>query len=162
MYDISFKDSNMFASSSEDGSIRLFDLRDLDHSTILFESQDQTPILRISWNNQDSHFLAGIEMDKKVINIVDQRMPLNTFAKLHAHKNIVNSVKWAPHSNCHLMSCSDDNTLMLWDLNTAPNFIDKPLLIYKEEVEVTNISWSEVDIEWISAVIGNKVRVLRI
>jgi len=30
----------MFASAGEDGSARHFDLRDLEHSTIIFESED--------------------------------------------------------------------------------------------------------------------------
>ena len=39
VYDISFaNDVNTFASAGQDGSIRHFDLRELEHSTIIYES----------------------------------------------------------------------------------------------------------------------------
>ena len=39
VYDICFaQDVCMFASAGEDGSVRHFDLRDLEHSTIIYES----------------------------------------------------------------------------------------------------------------------------
>jgi WD repeat-containing protein 68 len=41
VYDICFaQDVSMFASAGEDGSVRHFDLRDLEHSTIIYESTD--------------------------------------------------------------------------------------------------------------------------
>ena len=51
VYDICFaQDESMFASAGEDGSVRHFDLRDLEHSTIIYESPDQSPLLRVAWN----------------------------------------------------------------------------------------------------------------
>ena len=38
VYDICFSNRYIFASSGEDGSVRHFDLRDLEHSTIIYES----------------------------------------------------------------------------------------------------------------------------
>lgn len=34
--------------------------RSLEHSTILYESQDLSPLLRVAWNMQDSNYLATI------------------------------------------------------------------------------------------------------
>lgn len=53
----------MFASAGEDGSVRHFDLRDLEHSTIIYESDEQQPLLRVAWNKQDPNYLATIKMD---------------------------------------------------------------------------------------------------
>lgn len=39
-----------FASVGADGSLRMFDLRSLEHSTILFETAHSQPLLRICWN----------------------------------------------------------------------------------------------------------------
>ena len=51
VYDICFaQDISMFASAGEDGSVRHFDLRDLEHSTIIYESEEQSPLLRVAWN----------------------------------------------------------------------------------------------------------------
>lgn len=46
---------SIFASSccSADGSVRVFDLRDKEHSTIIYESPEpDTPLLRLAWNKQ--------------------------------------------------------------------------------------------------------------
>jgi DDB1- and CUL4-associated factor 7 len=56
-----------------DGSVRHFDLRNLEHSTIIYESNDQTPFLRIAWNKQDPNYLATILMDKNIVVILDIR-----------------------------------------------------------------------------------------
>ena len=66
VYDICFaQDAHMFASAGEVGSARHFDLRDLEHSTIIFESEDQTPLLRVAWNRMDPNYLATIMTDRR-------------------------------------------------------------------------------------------------
>ena len=47
--------TKVFASVGADGSVRLFDLRSLEHSTIIYESApppDSAPLLRLAWNKQ--------------------------------------------------------------------------------------------------------------
>ena len=88
----------MFASAGEDGSVRHFDLRDLEHSTIIFESPEQTPLLRVAQNKIDANYLATIMMDKNQIVILDIRVPMLPVAELKGHKAPVNSICWAPHS----------------------------------------------------------------
>ena len=51
----------MFASSGEDGSVRHFDLRDLEHSTIIYESPEKQPLLRVAWNKKNMFYLATIQ-----------------------------------------------------------------------------------------------------
>lgn len=46
-----------------DGSVRMFDLRHLEHSTIIYEDPQHTPLLRLAWNKQDPNYLATIAMD---------------------------------------------------------------------------------------------------
>ena len=88
----------MFASAGEDGSVRHFDLRDLEHSTIIYESEDQSPLLRVAWNKQDPNYLATIMMDRREVIILDIRVPMLPVSSLPGHKNSVNSISWAPHS----------------------------------------------------------------
>ena len=45
------------------GSVRMFDLRHLEHSTIIYEDPQHTPLLRLAWNKQDPNYLATIAMD---------------------------------------------------------------------------------------------------
>lgn len=99
VYDLSFaQDPSMFASAGEDGSVRHFDLRDLEHSTIIYESDDQSPLLRVAWNKKDPNYLATIMMDRREVVILDIRVPMLPVATLTGHKNAVNSISWAPHS----------------------------------------------------------------
>ena len=52
---------------------QLFHSRSLEHSTILYESPDLTPLLRIAWNKQDPNYLATILTDSPKAVILDIR-----------------------------------------------------------------------------------------
>jgi DDB1- and CUL4-associated factor 7 len=80
----------------------MFDLRSLEHSTILYESQNRSPLLRLSWNPNDSNYLAAIVMDSNSVLVLDQRQPSTPIAELKGHSACVNSISWAPHSSCHI------------------------------------------------------------
>ena len=74
VYDIAFaRGKDIFASVGADGSVRLFDLRSLEHSTIIYESPDLHPLLRLSWNKQDPNYLATIMTDSSRTVILDIR-----------------------------------------------------------------------------------------
>jgi WD40 repeat protein len=47
--------SDIFVSVGADGSLRAFDLRTLEHSTILYESAADTPLARISFSNREQY-----------------------------------------------------------------------------------------------------------
>ena len=74
VYDIAFAcGKDIFGTVGADGSLRMFDLRSLEHSTILYESKDLTPLLRLSWNKQDPNYLATIHTDSNKAIILDIR-----------------------------------------------------------------------------------------
>ena len=74
VYDIAFAPSaDVFASVGADGSVRMFDLRSLEHSTIIYESPDLVPLLRLAWNKQDHNYLATFLMDQNKVVILDIR-----------------------------------------------------------------------------------------
>jgi WD repeat-containing protein 68 len=112
VYDIAFAcGTEVFASVGADGSVRLFDLRSLEHSTIIYESApppDSAPLLRLAWNKQDTNYLATFVMDHCPIVILDIRVPSIPVAELHGHDQSVNAIAWAPHSHCHICSAGDD------------------------------------------------------
>lgn len=59
VYDVAFSNNvNIFASVSADASVRMFDLRNLEHSTIIYEDEGNQPLLRLSCNKQDPNYLA--------------------------------------------------------------------------------------------------------
>lgn len=41
----------------------MFDLRHLEHSTIIYEDPQHHPLLRLAWNKQDPNYLATFAMD---------------------------------------------------------------------------------------------------
>ena len=38
-------------------------LRNLEHSTVLYETENNIPLLKLAWNRNDPHYVAVIEMD---------------------------------------------------------------------------------------------------
>ena len=104
MYDLAFASGvHVFASVGADGSVRtarpcaeaarssraqlapavwqvrMFDLRSLEHSTIIYESADgqggsPVPLIRLAWNKQDPNYLATITMDSNTVVILDIRV----------------------------------------------------------------------------------------
>lgn len=72
-----------FLASPADGSVRIFDLRDKEHSTIIYESpQPETPLLRLGWNKQDPRYMATILMDSFKVVVLDIRFPTLPVAEL--------------------------------------------------------------------------------
>jgi WD repeat-containing protein 68 len=60
VFDLAFaRGKDVFASVGADGSVRMFDLRSLEHSTIIYESPNLDPLLRLEWNKQDPNYLVG-------------------------------------------------------------------------------------------------------
>ena len=132
VYDISFSNAmDIFASVGGDGSVRLFDLRNLEHSTILYENTlpytnatntditlKGSSLFRIAWNKLDNHFLATFQEDSNKIVLLDNRLPSIPVAELvgHATGTSLVDVCWAPNSSSHLASLSSDGQILIWDL----------------------------------------------
>mmetsp|Transcript_30750 Transcript_30750/g.71095 ORF Transcript_30750/g.71095 Transcript_30750/m.71095 type:complete len:341 (+) Transcript_30750:128-1150(+) len=163
VYDIAFaQGKNIFASVGADGSVRLFDLRSLEHSTIIYESENLHPLLRLAWNKQDPNYLATILTDSPRTVILDIRVPSLPVAVLGAHSACVNAVAWAPHSSCHICTCSDDNQALIWDLKSMPKPIDDPILAYNAEDHVNQLQWSSSQPDWVAIAFNRKMQILRV
>jgi WD repeat-containing protein 68 len=91
----------------------------------------------------------------------EKRQPLYPVAKLKNHKDCVNAVAWAPLSwynyklitfSTHICSVADDSVALIWDLSDLQNKTEKnetnydPLLEYKAESEISNLTWSLNDL----------------
>ena len=77
VFDISFSrgSSQIFASVGADGSLRLFDLRRLEHSTIMYEDPQRQPLLRLAWNRNDHNYIATFGQDSKEVRLDQLNMP---------------------------------------------------------------------------------------
>uniref|UniRef100_A0A7S2RUB0 Uncharacterized protein n=1 Tax=Mucochytrium quahogii TaxID=96639 RepID=A0A7S2RUB0_9STRA len=166
VYDVAFgsRSKSIFASAGADGSVRMFDLRQLEQSTIIYDGTEnsQQSLLRLAWNKQDPHFLALVSMNSPKTIILDQRVPLKPYAELNGHLGCVNAVAWAPHSSCHLCSVAEDSQALIWELSELPRYIDEPILAYKADSCVNQLQWSSATPDWVGIAFEDKVQVLRV
>ncbi|KAL6712663.1 hypothetical protein ACN47E_000540 [Coniothyrium glycines] len=137
---------DVFVSCGADGSVRMFDLRSLEHSTIIYEPSDKTgdrdkgsptgrmsptkaqqtmsyapPLLRLAASPHDSHLLATFASDSNIIRILDVRQPGQALLELRGHSAALNSIEWNPSRRGMLASGADDSLVMIWDLLHANN-----------------------------------------
>ncbi|KAI4340666.1 hypothetical protein MLD38_025476 [Melastoma candidum] len=88
---------------SADDSIRVFYLKDKEHSTIIYvSSEPDTPLIRLGWNKQDPRYMATIIMDSAKVVVLDIRFPTMPVLELQRHPASVNAIAWAPHSSCNI------------------------------------------------------------
>jgi DDB1- and CUL4-associated factor 7 len=113
VYDVAWLpgSTDIFVSVGADGSLRAFDLRSLEHSTILYETPapknvqptaspsasarpPASPLLRISFNPADSNYMSTFHMDGSEIQILDMRSPGQPVIELQAHHAPINALGW--------------------------------------------------------------------
>uniref|UniRef100_A0A6U2BML3 Uncharacterized protein n=1 Tax=Hemiselmis andersenii TaxID=464988 RepID=A0A6U2BML3_HEMAN len=166
VYDIAFAcGTEVFASVGADGSVRLFDLRSLEHSTIIYESQpppEALPLLRLAWNKQDTNYLATFVMDSPSVVILDVRVPSVPVGELLGHESCVNAISWAPHSHCHICTAGDDAQALIWDLQALPRAVEDPILAYKAGAEVNQLQWSSAQPDWVAIGFESTMQVLKV
>lgn len=148
VFDVAFtaNTTDVFASVGSDGSVRLFDLRALEHSTIVYESPmgspspgapaaaggaatidhsgnsptaggNPAPLLRISACPREPNLLATFAALSNTIHILDIRKPGTAILQLESHASSINALQWAPDSRSLIASCGDDCQVLVWDCN---------------------------------------------
>ncbi|XP_037803903.1 DDB1- and CUL4-associated factor 7-like [Penaeus monodon] len=167
VFDIAFSRAgggrDMFASVGADGSVRMFDLRHLEHSTIIYEDPAHTPLLRLAWNKQDPNYLATVAMDACEVIILDVRVPCTPVARLNNHRACVNGIAWAPHSSVHICTAGDDHQALIWDVQQMPRAIEDPILAYTAaEGEINQIQWGATQPDWIAICYNKCLEILRV
>lgn len=173
VYDLAWGGATTFASVSRDASVRVFDLRDRDHSTITYEAPGGTPLVRLAWSRTDPRFMAVVPADSAVVVLLDVRYPASPLARLARHAAPVNAVAWAPHSAGHLCSAGDDGAVLIWDVGAlaaaggrhgvAPGDPGPdPILAYAAGAEVGAVQWSAAQSDWVAIAFGNQAQVLRV
>jgi len=163
VYDFVFAPLNdVFASAGADGSIRMFDLRSLEHSTILYEAPSLSPLLRLSWNTMDPNYVATMLADECRIVVLDIRSASVPVAELVGHSKSINALTWAPHSSCHLASAGDDGQALIWDLTQLPISGDDAYLTFNAEDSINALQWSTAHPDWVSIAHGKTMQILRV
>ncbi|KAK1563104.1 hypothetical protein Q3G72_022408 [Acer saccharum] len=168
VYDISWGGFNIFASVSGDGSVRVFDLRDKERSTIIYENPVRdSPLLRLEWNKADPRLIATVGMDSNKVVVLDIRYPTTPLLELSRHKGSVNAISWAPCIGQHLCSVADDSTALIWevlgtDFPSENGCNLEPLMWYGSGSEINQVRWSATDLDCIAIAFLNKLQLLKV
>lgn len=163
VYDIAFAcGKDIFGTVGADGSLRMFDLRSLEHSTILYESPELTPLLRLCWNKQDPNYLATIHSDSQKAIILDIRVPSVPVAELMGHVGPLNGIAWAPHSPSHICTCGDDNQALIWDVTSKSPVIEDPILAFAAEAEINQLQWDSSHEDWVAICFKQCLQILKV
>ncbi len=162
VFDIAFsQNEHVFISTGADGSIRLFDLRSLEHSTIMYETKD--PISKIAFNSENSNLISAIVWKKDTVNIIDSRVAMMSLVDLKSHSASVTGMSWAPQSGTHICSVGEDKFVLIWNIESQienPN--SGPILSYKAPEAITNVNWCFDHPEWIAITFNNQLQLLRV
>lgn len=137
VYDVAWlpDSTDIFVSVGADGSLRAFDLRSLEHSTILYETPapknvappsspnpsarpPTSPLLRIAFNPLDSNYMSTFHMDGSEVQILDMRSPGQPVLELKAHSGPLNALGWSRSEQPLLATAGDDGQALLWDLSS--------------------------------------------
>lgn len=134
---------DVFASCGADGSVRMFDIRSLEHSTILYEAgplsptaasqgaggqpkdsnskshSSPSPLMRLAFDPLNPSALALVHDQSSSALLVDVRVPGVPVAELKAHSAPINGLAWstgsASDSGSALATVSDDGLVLVWD-----------------------------------------------
>jgi WD repeat-containing protein 68 len=178
VFDVGFikGSTDIFASVGCDGSVRVFDLRCLEHSTIVYEPHGSTdsstklgdgsdiycaPLLRLSTSNTDTSVLATFVAKSDSIAFIDMRYPGYATATLKGHNASVNSIQWHP-TESKLLSGGDDCQALVWDMKESrPRHpAGLPESVYGDVMEINNVSWSAQG-DWFGVVSGKGFQAVR-
>ncbi|WPT11949.1 WD repeat-containing protein LWD2 [Picochlorum sp. SENEW3] len=164
--------NDVIVSSSGDGSIRMYDLRDKDHCTVLYETPRRTPVPSFCWNKLDPKYLAFSIEKSRLVSVLDVRFPTEPVILLDGHMGNCTALGWSPHREGYLCSVGDDCHALIWDMgkvnseeDSKPNreAVDaSPILAYNAQAEINAMAWNPIDPDWIAICARNRTRVLRI
>lgn len=90
------------------------------------------------------------------------RKPSVPLCKLRNHKDCVNAIAWAPQSAVHMCSVGDDCKAYIWDLSSTRTIEQTPLLEYKADEQISNLSWSNLQKEWLAICFMKQLQILRL
>ncbi len=165
VYDISFspKDENIFITTGSDGSVRMFDLRDLEQSYIIYMTKDESPLSRVYWNKVSSSLISVLGLESNLIYVVDytqqEEIDMKPVMELNHHTNAVNAATWSP-SNNYLCSVGDDKMCYIWEIDNSM-IAEMPVKQFRAENEINNVVWSENFDDWIAIASDKTLELLK-
>ncbi|KAH9105880.1 hypothetical protein LEN26_007759 [Aphanomyces euteiches] len=109
----STRDTNMVASCSGDGSVRLWDLNAPQQAVVRIPAHAQE-VLALDWNKYNPNLVVSGSVDAS-IKVWDIRNPSMELRLLRGHNYAVRRVKCSPHDEHVIGSTSYDMSVRLWN-----------------------------------------------
>ncbi|GAB7350819.1 hypothetical protein MBLNU459_g1354t1 [Dothideomycetes sp. NU459] len=132
-----------FLSGSQDGTVKLWDLRDLRRDAATFSSRftstgQHEGVRDVKWSPTDIFGMA-LCTDGGFVQQWDYRKPKAPPTRIAAHNRPCATIDWHPDGK-HLLSCSADKTVKVWNLS-AEGRRNKAAYEIKAPYPVRNARW---------------------
>jgi len=109
-------EDTVFATCSVDKSIRIWDIREPNHKSVLqVVNAHSSDVNVLDWNLKDTYLLAS-GGDDALVKVWDLRTMKSCDTK-HFHSEPISSVRWHPNESSVLAVAADDDITSIWDLS---------------------------------------------
>uniref|UniRef100_A0A0K0F3X7 WD_REPEATS_REGION domain-containing protein n=1 Tax=Strongyloides venezuelensis TaxID=75913 RepID=A0A0K0F3X7_STRVS len=150
-----------FVSAGSDSSVRLFDVRDLKSSTILYEEPSKLPLVRVQWNPTSENYLATLASNSNRISIIDIRKPCTLMKKCENVMSNINAIAWSQSSKWNICSGGGDKQALIWQLKEDSSD-GISWRTYAAEGEISNIFWGTKHSDWICIAFDKSFEILHV
>lgn len=128
-----------FATVGADCTLNLFDTRELNSCSLLFQAAE--PLLRVEFNST-GQWLAVSALKSPEVYVVDPRRPLEPLFRLRKHAGPVNALGWSPTASDVLCTVGDDRCALLWHLAGQTGAAAAPKMEYHSAAPLVGCAWS--------------------
>lgn len=143
--DFNPREGTFLLSGSQDGTVKLWDLRVVRQNVMTCKSQDNFTgrsdgVRHVKWSPTNTwSFCLGT--DNGSVQRWDTRNSKAAALKISAHSGTCNSVDWHPDGQ-HLVSAGKDQNVRVWDIySDISRYPQKPLWQLRTPYEVQNVRW---------------------
>ncbi|ELP89480.1 protein TRANSPARENT TESTA GLABRA, putative [Entamoeba invadens IP1] len=148
---------DVFLLACNSGTLQINDIRFNKPATLL-EIKEQEDLMQVKWSYCDSTKIATFSDVGDRIYIHDMRKPKEAFTHLKIQDNVVNSIEWSSKSADQLCIATARDKVLIWNINPGNNVLSD----FTSQGEVNDVSWSNVNLEWICTCIESTVHYLHI
>lgn len=163
--DIGFKpdDKNILATCGADGSLRLFDSRDMQQCSVLYENPGKSALVHLQWNPSRPYCLSTFPEDSSDIYLLDVRMPIARLVRLQSSTE-VSAFSWNPTDPNLFCTGDEEGNVLIWRDTGAclkANPLE-PVFSYKSVDAVSQVRWSPANAKWIASTFNESLELLMV